>query len=183
MAIWTFRHPFVEGEGTGSASDRRNVTNELSDAGKAQVNHILNFLQRQPEKPSVVISPSEPRYHQLAQAIAAEFQIQITTEDRLCQDGGRTTGEERVLKLTGNLSDMLAILATAPDKAVIITSNPLLECLQYQRRPITFQEMETEGGKKKYRVNPGCGLELQSNGDVVRRLDLFDKEGKPLQVE
>lgn len=184
--IWALRHPFVEGEGKGTAQDTRDVHNELSLEGKKQVAHILNFLRQQnvADYPSVVIAPSEPRYQQLAKVIAEEFGVMVQIEERLCQVGERmAAGDERVKKFNDvHLPNMLDILSSAPENSVIVTSNPLLECLQYQARPITLKEMEEEGGKKRYRVNPGCGLEIAADGTVIRRLDLFDKEGAPQQV-
>ncbi len=171
LKAYLFRHPLIEGEGAGEATAARDDKNPLSEEGKQQVTTITDYLQGK----GIVYAycADQPRYQQAMKAIVQALGVKLRFIPELKQKGGRTQGEERVRKLQKYNKLMHGILGQLKSTSLILTSNPLIECLLYDE--ITFEKMEAR--KKEYRTDPGNGivmiLEAGKKWTVQERIKLF----------
>jgi hypothetical protein len=166
--VLAIRHPKVEGEGGGEATAARDARSGLSAEGQAQVGRIVTLLRV--FSPSQVVCGEAPRYQQVGKVIAEALGVPLVPSESLGQAGGRSSGEERVKKLQAYGASLRTVIEAAEDRAVLITSNPLLEASLHEEE-ITLAAMEEH--RKDFRTDPGNALLLNGEGKPLARINLF----------
>ena len=168
--VLVLRHPKVEGEGNGGATEKRGIRSGLSEEGKRQLEEIIHFLKSF-FPPSSIITGRAPRYYGAARTIASNFNNLIEIDESVEQAGKRNaTGHERVKLLVQMRKRLKVAIGNAPDHAVIITSNPFLEACLHEKG-ITLKEMEKH--RQDFRTNPGNGILFNEKGKQIARINIF----------
>jgi phosphohistidine phosphatase SixA len=166
--VLAIRHPKVEGEGTGEATAARDARSGLSAEGQAQIEQIVTFLRV--FSPAQIVCGEAPRYRQVGEEIAKALGIPLVPSESLGQEGGRSSGEERVEKLRAYRATLRTVIEKAENRTILITSNPLLEASLHEGE-ITLETMEEH--RKDFRTDPGNGLLLDGEGKPLARINLF----------